>query len=180
MGCRPSSSPGTTAASSPTSPKSSATRIEQRRRRAAHRQQGQTPLRHLRLQTPPLAKSLHDSVGKPPQKLPRIAREAHEMNWVDAAKGKVEASCPFDYAARLTEVMLLGIVALRAGKKSTTTAPTCASPTPCRPTPSCAATTAKAGQSRREVAEAGRSVARIKCFADACRSPEACTRPAVS
>jgi len=36
---------------------------------------------------------------------------------VDAAKGKVEASCPFDYAARLTEVMLLGIVALRAGRK---------------------------------------------------------------
>jgi hypothetical protein len=36
---------------------------------------------------------------------------------VDAAKGKVEASCPFEYAARLTEVMLLGIVALRAGKK---------------------------------------------------------------
>src|SRR2546428_10358889 len=25
---------------------------------------------------------------------PRIAGEAHEMNWVDAAKGKVEASCP--------------------------------------------------------------------------------------
>src|SRR5467141_1332762 len=64
-----------------------------------------------------LPKSLHDSFGKPPQKLPRIAREAHEMNWVDAAKGKAEASCPFEYAARLTEVMLLGIVALRAGKK---------------------------------------------------------------
>jgi hypothetical protein len=39
------------------------------------------------------------------------------MNWVDAAKGKAEASCPFEYAARLTEVMLLGIVALRAGSK---------------------------------------------------------------
>src|SRR6266481_2585742 len=64
-----------------------------------------------------LPKSLHDSFGKPAQKLPRIADEAHEMNWVDAAKGKVEASCPFEYAARLTEVMLLGIVALRAGKK---------------------------------------------------------------
>jgi hypothetical protein len=39
------------------------------------------------------------------------------MNWVDAAKGKVEASSPFEYAARLTEVMLLGVVALRAGRK---------------------------------------------------------------
>jgi len=64
-----------------------------------------------------LPKSLHDSFGKPRQKLPRIANEHHEMNLVDAAKGKTEASCPFDYAARLTEVILLGIVALRAGKK---------------------------------------------------------------
>jgi hypothetical protein len=29
----------------------------------------------------------------------------------------VESSCPFEYAARLTEVMLLGVVALRTGKK---------------------------------------------------------------
>jgi predicted dehydrogenase len=64
-----------------------------------------------------LPKSLHDSFGKPPQKLPRIPGEAHEMNWVDACKGKTEASCPFEYAARLTEVMLLGVVALKAGKK---------------------------------------------------------------
>ena len=64
-----------------------------------------------------LPKSLHDSYGKPPQKLPRIENEDHEMNWVNAAKGKTETSCPFEYAARLTEVMLLGVVALRAGKK---------------------------------------------------------------
>jgi hypothetical protein len=63
-----------------------------------------------------LPKSLHDSYGTPPQKLPRITT-SHEMNWVDAAKGKIEASSPFEYAARLTEVMLLGVVALRAGKK---------------------------------------------------------------
>jgi predicted dehydrogenase len=63
-----------------------------------------------------LPKSLHDSYGVPPQKLPRIAT-SHEMNWVEAAKGKTDASCPFDYAARLTEVMLLGIVALRVGRK---------------------------------------------------------------
>ncbi|HKW56830.1 MAG TPA: Gfo/Idh/MocA family oxidoreductase [Candidatus Acidoferrum sp.] len=64
-----------------------------------------------------LPKSLHDSYGKPPQKLPRVEREDHEMNWVNAAKGRTAASCPFEYASRLTEVMLLGIVALRAGKK---------------------------------------------------------------
>jgi len=64
-----------------------------------------------------LPKPLNDSYGRPPQKLPRIANEDHEMNWVNAAKGTTEASCPFEYAARLTEVMLLGVVALRAGKK---------------------------------------------------------------
>jgi len=64
-----------------------------------------------------LPKSLHDSYGQPPRKLPRIENEAHEMNWVNAAKGKTQASCPFEYAAQLTEIMLLGVVALRAGKK---------------------------------------------------------------
>jgi Oxidoreductase family, NAD-binding Rossmann fold/Oxidoreductase family, C-terminal alpha/beta domain len=64
-----------------------------------------------------LPKSLQESFGKPPQTLPRIDKQDHEMNWVAAAKGKTEASCPFEYASRLTEVMLLGIVALRAGKK---------------------------------------------------------------
>jgi hypothetical protein len=38
------------------------------------------------------------------------------MNWVMACKGETQATCPFDYAAPLTEVMLLGIVALRAGQ----------------------------------------------------------------
>jgi predicted dehydrogenase len=63
-----------------------------------------------------LPQSLHDSYGTPPKKLPRI-ETSHEMNWVEAAKGKTETSSPFEYAARLTEVMLLGVVALRAGTK---------------------------------------------------------------
>src|SRR6267142_85405 len=64
-----------------------------------------------------LPKSLHESFGTPAKKLPRIPGQHHELNWVNAAKGKAEASCPFEYAARLTEVMLLGVVALHAGKK---------------------------------------------------------------
>src|SRR5438477_5668646 len=64
-----------------------------------------------------LPQSLHDSFGTPAKKLPRIPNENHEMNWADAAKGRAETSCPFEYAAKLTEVMLLGVVALRAGKK---------------------------------------------------------------
>ena len=63
-----------------------------------------------------LPNSLEKSVGDPVKTLPRIAT-SHEMNWADAAKGKGEASTPFDYAAKLTEVMLLGVVALRAGTK---------------------------------------------------------------
>jgi hypothetical protein len=38
------------------------------------------------------------------------------MSWVRACKGEAEASCPFSYAAPLTEVMLLGMVALRSGQ----------------------------------------------------------------
>jgi predicted dehydrogenase len=64
-----------------------------------------------------LPASLHESVGEPPRKLARIPDENHEMNWVNAAKGTGEASCPFEYAAKLTEVMLLGVVSLRTGKK---------------------------------------------------------------
>jgi hypothetical protein len=64
-----------------------------------------------------LPRSLRESVGTPTRSLPRIPDELHEMNWVDAARGRTAASCPFDYAAKLTEVMLLGIVSLRAGRK---------------------------------------------------------------
>jgi predicted dehydrogenase len=64
-----------------------------------------------------LPKSLQDSTGKPPQKLARIPNEEHEMNWVDAIKNKTEACSPFEYASKLTEVMLLGVVSLRAGRK---------------------------------------------------------------
>ena len=61
-----------------------------------------------------LPQSLHDAVGTPAQKFPRVTT-SHEMNWVQACKGQGEASSPFAYAARLTEVMLLGVVSLRAG-----------------------------------------------------------------
>jgi hypothetical protein len=64
-----------------------------------------------------LPASLQESFGKPPERLARIAKEDHEMNWVDAAKGKTEACCPFSYASKLTEVMLLGVVSLHTGKR---------------------------------------------------------------
>jgi predicted dehydrogenase len=63
-----------------------------------------------------LPDSLQKSVGDPPKTLPRITT-SHETNWSNACKGIGQASTPFAYAARLTEVMLLGVVALRAGGK---------------------------------------------------------------
>ena len=61
---------------------------------------------------PDAAAARADTVAK---SVPRIT-VSHEANWVQACKGEGTASSPFDYAARLTETMLLGVVALRAGQ----------------------------------------------------------------
>ncbi len=59
----------------------------------------------------------HNDYGAPKERLPRVPHQGHEMNWVNAIKGTDTISCPFSYAAHLTEIMLLGIVSLRANKK---------------------------------------------------------------
>ena len=59
----------------------------------------------------------HNSYGPPKERLTRVPHEEHEMNWVNTIKGKDQISCPFDYAAKLTETMLLGIASLRASSK---------------------------------------------------------------
>jgi len=64
-----------------------------------------------------LPMELHNSYGPPPESIARIPHQSHEMNWVNAIKGTDTISCPFSYAAPLTEVMLLGIVSLRANSK---------------------------------------------------------------
>jgi predicted dehydrogenase len=63
-----------------------------------------------------LPKAFADSTPKPPQTFKRVPT-SHEMNWIDAIRGRQEATSPFSYAAKLTEIMLLGVVALNAGKK---------------------------------------------------------------
>ncbi len=50
-----------------------------------------------------------------PKSFPRV-ETSHEMNWVNAIRGTTKASSEFEYAAKLTETMLLGIIALRAGE----------------------------------------------------------------
>jgi len=63
-----------------------------------------------------LPKSLHESVGKPAETYARI-KTSHEMNWIDAIRGTQKTTSPFEYSGRLTEIMLLGVAALNAGKK---------------------------------------------------------------
>ncbi len=60
---------------------------------------------------------LHNRLGPPEERTPRVPHQAHEMNWVNAIRGRDTVSCPFSYAAHLTEIMLLGVVALRAGTR---------------------------------------------------------------
>ena len=50
-----------------------------------------------------------------PKTMPRITW-GHEQNWVKAIKQEATASSPLEYAAQLTETMLLGVAALRAGQ----------------------------------------------------------------
>ncbi len=66
-----------------------------------------------------LPKSLDESYKRPAQTVKRIPNGTggHEQNWLETIKGTQEISSPFEYAAPLTEVMLLGVVALQAGKK---------------------------------------------------------------
>ena len=58
---------------------------------------------------------LMDEYENVPQTYDRVTT-SHEMNWVNACKGEDQAVSPFEYAGPLTETMLLGIVALRAGQ----------------------------------------------------------------
>ena len=64
-----------------------------------------------------LPASRHSSYEPPKPRLTRVPHEDHEMNWINTIKGKDQISCPFDYAAKLTETMLLGVASLRANSK---------------------------------------------------------------
>ena len=53
-----------------------------------------------------------EAYKRPPKTIPRITR-SHEQNWIDACKGGEAASSNFAYAGPLTEMILLGNIALR-------------------------------------------------------------------
>jgi predicted dehydrogenase len=55
------------------------------------------------------------SYQRPAPTLPRS--KGHHRDWLDACKGGSAASSNFDYGARLTEIVLLGVASLRARRK---------------------------------------------------------------
>jgi predicted dehydrogenase len=59
--------------------------------------------------------ALTEAAAAVPQSIPRITW-SHELNWIKAIRGEAKASSPIEYAAQLTETMLLGLAALRAGQ----------------------------------------------------------------
>ena len=62
--------------------------------------------------------ALEAAAAAVPQTLPRVEGGigAHEANWIRAIQGLEAISSPFSYAAHLTEVMLLGVAAMKAGR----------------------------------------------------------------
>ena len=52
---------------------------------------------------------------RPPKKLPRV--KGHHRDWLNACKGEGQSSANFEYGAALTEIGLLGLVAMRSRKK---------------------------------------------------------------
>lgn len=54
-----------------------------------------------------------DDFNRPDKTLPRV-KGSHEQNWVDACKGGNAACSHFDYSGPLTEVVLLGNLAIRS------------------------------------------------------------------
>lgn len=65
--------------------------------------------------------SLMEAAKKVPQKYERIVTDdkgnaLHRVNFAKACKGQAKPSSPFEYASKLTETMVLGIVALKTGQ----------------------------------------------------------------
>lgn len=51
---------------------------------------------------------------EPKQTIARVKDENHQQNWISAIRGEAEASSGFDYAGPLTEIVLMGNLAIRS------------------------------------------------------------------
>jgi hypothetical protein len=61
-----------------------------------------------------LPEERNEAYKAPAPTIPRS--KGHHRDWVDACKGGPAASSHFEYGARLTELLLLGVLSLRTGK----------------------------------------------------------------
>lgn len=61
-----------------------------------------------------LNKQQERDLAGPPKTLPRV--QDHYREWIDACNGGPESSCNFEFAAPVTEVALLGVMAQRTGR----------------------------------------------------------------
>ena len=52
---------------------------------------------------------------RPPKTIPRSV--GHRLEWIEACKGGKKTGANFDYSGPMTEMVLLGNIALRTGKK---------------------------------------------------------------
>lgn len=64
-----------------------------------------------------IPESAMQSIEKPPKTIPRIKRADHFQEWVRACKGGPKPGSNFDYSGPFTEMVLLGNLAIRSGKK---------------------------------------------------------------
>jgi hypothetical protein len=49
----------------------------------------------------------------PPRSLPRVANDNHFQDWLDAIRENRPAGSPFEYGGALSEIGLLGMIAIR-------------------------------------------------------------------
>jgi len=61
-----------------------------------------------------LSKGRKTEFAEPGATIPRSA--GHYEEWIEACKGGQQARCHFDFAGRVTEVALLGVIAQRLGR----------------------------------------------------------------
>ena len=64
-----------------------------------------------------LPAKLMDDYTLPDPMIPRIPRDNHWLDWINAIKQGRTASSDFEYAVPLTKIVNLGIIAMRAGEK---------------------------------------------------------------
>jgi hypothetical protein len=72
---------------------------------------------YLTVRIVPEAKMKELGTSLPPKTIPRIPGGNHFAEWIGACKGGTPAGANFDYSSRLTEMVLLSNVAVRARRR---------------------------------------------------------------